>query len=168
MTLPKNDGLPSIDRLREVFDYNPDTGVIIRRIGKYASEKPAGSANGHGYLSLNIDRKRVMAHRLAWAIHHGEWPEQFVDHVNMVRDDNRIANLRLAGKSQNNQNRSKTLANTSGFKGVYWHKKAKRWYSIGVVHRKQKYLGLYDTPEEASEAYKAFTLIAAGNFARIE
>lgn len=88
-----------------------------------------------------------MAHKLAWLYVTGEYPSCIVDHVNMVKNDNRYANLRLASKSQNGAN--SRARGSSGIKGAYWSKQIKRWYSrIG-----RRYLGTFDTPEQAHEAY---------------
>jgi hypothetical protein len=90
-----------------------------------------------------------VAHRLAWFYFFGVWPESELDHVNRIRDDNRLENLREATPSQNNKNT--VLKNSSGFRGAtkYFNK----WQSQIVVNGKKLYLGLYDTPEKAHAAY---------------
>lgn len=167
MTNPRNDGLPTPESLSKVLSYDPATGQIRRKIGEHVKPKPVGSLV-RGYLVIYVYGQKIYAHRIAWAMHYGEWPHSILDHANGERSDNRITNLRLATKIQNGQNRGKTAFNTSGFKGAYWHKKAKRWYSTGVLAGKQKYLGLYDTPQEASAAYEEFMRVNAGEFARTE
>lgn len=168
MTLPRKEGLPSIERLREVFSYDPETGLLYRRLKGHVRMKPTGSVARKGYLLVSVDDQRFFAHRVMWAMHHGEWPENYIDHINCDTSDNRIVNLRPATKAQNNHNRGKTARNTSGYKGVYWNKVAQRWFSIGNVGGKRKYLGLYDKPEDASEAYQAFMRIKAGEFNKDE
>lgn len=167
MTALRTENLPTIERLREILSYDPETGLLRKKVGDYVRPRPTGSIV-RGYLRVSVDNQVLFGHRVIWAIYYGRWPESIIDHANGDKADNRITNLRLATKVQNAQNRKKTVVNTSGFKGVYWHKKAERWYSIGRVSGKQTYLGLYDTREEAHEAYKAFMNIKAGEFARHE
>lgn len=168
MTTPRDaEHLPSVERLKEVLQYSPETGKFFRITKGDVRLKPTGSVC-RGYLLLCVDGKRFFAHRAAWAMHYGEWPKSILDHLNCDTSDNRIHNLRLATKTQNNQNRGKSKANTSGFKGVYWHKKAQKWYSTGVVDGKQKYLGLFERPEDASSAYESFQREHAKEFMRID
>lgn len=106
-----------------------------------------------GYLSGRIFRKGYLAHRIIWALHTGEWPTEQIDHINGDPADNRITNLREALGSQNQYNRGKTSKNTSGYKGVYLHKKTGKWLAqIGVAGR-VKYLGYFETPLLAHAAY---------------
>ena len=102
-----SEAMPSIERVRELFSYDPETGIITwakRRFGvKLGSE--AGTEH-KGYKRVKVDSKLIMAHRLAWAIHYGEWPPEELDHVNRIRSDNRISNLREASHSDNMVNRA--------------------------------------------------------------
>src|SRR5687768_770720 len=111
------------EKLRELMDYNPDTGVFLyrKRRGRRSAGLEAGSiVKGYRLISLG---KQYSAHRLAWLYVYGEWPAGDLDHINCVRDDNRIANLREATDSQNNANRTLAPKNSSGFKGVCWNKR---------------------------------------------
>lgn len=105
---------------------------------------------------------------MAWAIHHGEWPDGEIDHINMKRDDNRIANLRLATSSDNRMNSGRQENNTSGMKGVYWKKARGKWMSQIQVASKQIFLGRYATKAEAHAAYCEAAKKYHGEFARTE
>lgn len=124
----------SIDRLKEVVSYNAETGVFTWLTdstgpGKGRIERPAGTVRPDGYLKIYIDGKSFLLHRLAWFYVYGEWPKGQIDHENLIHNDNRICNLRDA---TNGQNKTNTIGNKrkSGIdapKGVYWHKRDKRW-----------------------------------------
>lgn len=83
------------------------------------------------------------------------WPTISIDHINQVRDDNRIQNLREVSRSENQQNRGMSKNNNSGFKGISWHKKSNKWQAQIHFQGKRQHLGLFHTPEEASAAYQA-------------
>src|SRR4051812_34139236 len=93
-------------RLRELLDYCPETGVFTRRTkkGHERSGDVAGYRDTHGYIKLSVDYKRYYAHRLAWLWITGVWPPQ-IDHINRDRADNRLENLRVATPAQNAANR---------------------------------------------------------------
>ncbi len=145
--------------LRARLDYNFDTGQF-RWIGgvKHApTSRPAGSINGDGYVCIKFNGVNLLAHHLAWFYIHGAWPK-IIDHVNHIRHDNRILNLRLATLSENGQNRKGPAKNNkSGFLGVCWHKHRRRWIAQiwnrenGV--KKNRVLGYFKDPKQASEAY---------------
>ena len=99
---------------------------------------------------------------------YGHWPEKEIDHINCVKDDNRIANLRIATRGDNCHNSSKPRNNTSGFKGVDYHKHTKKWRARITVNDGQISLGYYHTPEEAHQAYCRKAKELFGEFARFE
>lgn len=147
--------LPSQHRLKELFDYDPDTGLFTRKL---ARKGPKGSISGcisNGYISIGIDYGLYMAHRLAWVYMTGNDPDPMeIDHINNNRMDNRWANLRLSDNYQNAQNVKRLGTNTSGYKGVYYDK-ARNKYCAEIICKRIKYrLGRFDTAEEAAEAYK--------------
>jgi hypothetical protein len=109
-----------------------------------------------------------MAHRLAWLWVHGRWPGCEIDHINSDGLDNRIQNLREATHAQNQRNQSKRSDNTSGLKGVSWHKRGKKWKAQICHMGKWHALGLYDCSEEAHKAYVAAAHRFHGEFARID
>ncbi len=109
-----------------------------------------------GYWQVGVDGKMYLAHRLAWIFLHGSIPEGFdIDHINRVRTDNRECNLRLATRSQNIRNVSKTRSSVSGLLGARFDKRRKKkpWYASIRVEGKTKSLGRYKTAQEAHEAY---------------
>jgi HNH endonuclease len=118
------------DLVRELFTYDPATGVIAWRHKHW--NKPAGTVAGSlhkstGYWRLNIRSQKYQAHRIAWLMHYGEWP-QVIDHVNGDRADNRIENLRSASHQTNAQNVHKPRKGTaSSLLGASWHKSSGLW-----------------------------------------
>ncbi|WYV99228.1 HNH endonuclease [Pseudomonas phage vB_PpuM-KoPa-4] len=132
--------------------YDPETGVLTWKSQvspRVVVGTEAGSINKHGYRTIGIMGKVMKAHRIAWAIYHGVWPDCDIDHKNRVRSDNRIGNLRLATVVQNANNQSKAKNNTSGYKGVSWCTTRGKYRASIVVDGKRKTLGYYITPEEA-------------------
>ena len=145
------------ERLKELLDYDPETGVFTWKSIVFGSHMKVGSVAGsmysNGYLRIKINGKDYRAHRLAWLYMYGCWPTNQIDHINRVRDDNRIANLREATNKENQWNRGKQKSSTSGFTGVSWHKKSGKWQSRIAVNKKVIQLGVFNTPEEAHAAY---------------
>lgn len=136
-------------RLFEVLDYEPSTGVFR---WKLRSMEVAGTINWNGYRRIQIDSKRYQASRLAWFYAHGWWPSQDIDHVNGIRDDNRIVNIRCVSRSENLQNQRRAKShNKVGLLGVM--KKGNRFRArIGAEHKYYN-LGWFDTAEEAHARY---------------
>lgn len=162
----------TLDMLRERFAYDPEAGELIWKTSTLTRPvgRPAGSLHSEGYLhvAFRVDGRmaHLYVHRIAWALHHGAWPEADVDHINGNRKDNRIANLRAATRSQNNGNMAVRARNKSGFKGVHWNKAANKWQAmLGVKDGTRRYLGIYSTPEEAHEAYLVAAKAYFGDFA---
>lgn len=146
------------ERARELFDYDPDTGDLTWKVS-LNPRAPAGwivnTKHGDGYYSVRVDRKTYLAHRVAWLIVYGEWPDKLIDHVNGDRRDNRLSNLRKATYSENGWNCGVRASNTSGFKGVCKHNKCGKWIArIRIGNGVRKHLGLFDTPEAAHAAYR--------------
>lgn len=154
-------------RVRELFDYREDGQLIWRKYRAHNARAGdvAGYLKNHGYLYVGVDDKRFLAHRVVFVWHHGYLPPD-VDHINGVRLDNRIENLRAASRGENLQNSKKSTRNTSGFKGVSWCKRKLKWRANICENYKQISLGYFDTPEAAHEAYKAAALKHFGEFAR--
>jgi hypothetical protein len=95
----------------------------------------------------------MSAHRLAWFYVHGEFPKCELDHINGVRDDNRISNLRECSRAENMQNAGMFKTNTSGYTGVTWHKQRRKWAAQIWVNNKRMYLGLRESKEDAYALY---------------
>jgi hypothetical protein len=123
----------SHERLRQAISYSPTTGEFRRK----PSGKPAGCIDKDGYRVIRIDGRLYKAGPLAWLYVTGEWPSQIVDHINTDRADDRWDNLRLANRSQNGHNARSSRNNTSGFKGVAYHKRDKRYLAYISVNRKR-------------------------------
>ena len=159
----------TVARLRELFSYDPETGVIrwlVDRNNHVKSGDVAGCINC-GYRVIGVDgSSNLKAQRIAWALHYGAWPTQRLDHINRDPADNRIANLRLATHAQNIAN---TQSKRTGRpKGVYWHKQRQRWHSNITVGGKKKHLGLFDTEAEAAAAFARASQEIYGDFSRVE
>jgi len=112
------------ERLKHLLHYNPDT-VVFTWLSKPSRRINSGSIAGRikpkkGYVEIGISGRIYLAHRLAWLYIYGTWPKEQVDHINGIRNDNRIKNLRLATTSQNQWNKKMQKNNTSGIKGVSW------------------------------------------------
>ena len=148
--MKKSKPLPSQEKLRHLFNYDPDTGVFTWKNPKRNSSHKPGDLAGHisrGYRLLRVDNTNYFAQRIAWMYVYGEDPgELMLDHINTNTDDNRLINLRLVTRQENGFNRPTT-------KGYYWLKCARKYKACIVVNGKQIYLGLYDTAEEARQAY---------------
>ena len=148
----------SQDQLKEVLFYSPDTGLFIRRKqGRGTRCKigdVAGSTQVTGYVAIQVLSIMYRAHRLAWLYVYGEWPQDQIDHVNGIRDDNRICNLRQATNSENKMNTKIMKNNTSGYKGVHWCKTKNKWQAKITVNKKYISLGQFDNAESAGAAYQ--------------
>lgn len=154
------------ERVRELLDYDPDTGVFSWRVNRsnVKAGAPAGNRNKTiGYVQIGIDGRLHFAHRLAFLHQLGECP-RFVDHINFDRTDNRWSNLRAATKTGNNVNRAPLAANTSGIQGVQFCKATRRWRAVMSVNNRPKHLGRFDTRIEAAAAYAAAMLATHGAY----
>jgi len=143
--------------LVSILDYCPDTGVFTwkRNYGAISmAGKVAGCPNDEGYTIITIKKKSYKAHRLAWMYVHGSFPAQFVDHVNGVRDDNRISNLRDMSNRGNQRNVVAPNVNSkSGLRGASWSKTDRKWRAQIKIGGRELTLGSFDTKEEAHSAY---------------
>lgn len=161
------------EKLKELLHYDPDTGWFTWRVevqcyggGRKPGDR-AGSQNAAGYRHIGLKGKPpYKEHRLAWLYAYGVWPPTEIDHANRDPSDNRLTNLRLASRSQNSANMVKPVG-ASGHKGVYKNKGTQRWFAQISVDCKSKYLGSFDSPEEAYTAYVAAAREHYGEFARI-
>jgi len=140
------------ERLKEVLDYDQDAGTFMWRnsgTGRPQSLS-AGCVGAYGYTEIYIDGRKYKAHRLAILFTDGYMPENTVDHVNRVRSDNRRKNLREASRQCQSRNCGVRNDNTSGIKGVSWHKREKRWSAYIAVDSRPKFLGFHDSIMEAA------------------
>ena len=116
-----------------------------------------GSCHNGGYRRGMLKSKNCYEHRLIWFYHYGKWPKDQIDHINGVKDDNRIENLREATKQQNSFNRKSGKDSSSTYKGVSWDKQSKKWEGRYTYKGKSYFIGYYATEEEAAEAYRKAT-----------
>lgn len=144
----------SISRVRALLEYNEiDGGLVWKvRVSNIQKGQIAGTKNGTKYRQIRIDGKVVMEHRLVWFHVNGEWPKGEIDHINGETCDNRIENLRDVSGGVNMQNlRSPRSTNKVGLLGVT--QVGKRFRATIRLNYVAKYLGMYDTPEQAHDAY---------------
>jgi len=116
--------------------------------------KIRGGKAGHlnkktGYRYINIGKFKLMAHRVAWAVHHGHFPTSYIDHINGDTKDNRLCNLRQCSAIENSRNTKMQSHNKSGFTGVSWHKSSGAWRAYIGVKGRQVNLGSFDNKEDA-------------------
>lgn len=152
--------------LKEIFDYDPDTGLFTRLTGRVGGKKGAvaGSINKKGYVCIYVMGKVVKAHRLAWIYCYGYSPDEQIDHINRDKSDNRISNLRLVNNGQNQTNCVTQRNNSSGYKGVSFHKTWKKWQAYIYHEGKRMHLGTFTNPEQASTAYELASYMFHGEF----
>jgi hypothetical protein len=153
-------------QLKELLHYDPDTGVFRWRknTGRAKAGAIAGVINA-GYRMIKVRKRSRSAHRLAFFYMNGKWPEAEIDHVNNNKDDNRMVNLRQASRAENMRNARRFKNNTSGFKGVSWHKVTGKWAARIYVDGKRLNIGLFASKHEAALALKAIRERHHGEFA---
>lgn len=151
------------------FSYDPETGDL--RWNKTRGSAKAGHlvncVNSEGYLVVALDGKQYRSHRIGWLLHYGEWPVSDLDHIDLDKTNNRIANLRECNDAQNQWN-TKREAGKSRYKGVDWHTKTGRWRArIRIGSGQRIELGYFATEELAADAYAAAAVKYHGEFQRI-
>lgn len=165
----------SAEFARSCLDYDQETGVFLWRHrldkadhwNRRYSGKKAGCVAKGGYLLIAINDRLMKAHRLAWLIVTGEWPKGVIDHINGEPADNRFSNLRDISQAENMRNQRRNSKNKSGFKGVSYFARDKKWLATIKVNRKTRYLGYFETPELAHAAYCAASLDLHGDYGRL-
>lgn len=153
--------------LKELLHYDKDSGEFTWKVSPSPHVKEgmtAGWVDGAGYITISLFRTSYKAHNLAWLYVNGDWPKDFLDHINRVRSDNRINNLREATRAQNGWNRKFNKNNTSGFKGVSYFKPLRKWRAAIDCNYERIHLGYFDKKEEAGAAYKEAALRLHGEF----
>jgi hypothetical protein len=160
----------SVETLKSVLDYDPNTGEFRWKIrkpdtfksGKYSADRVANAWNvkyagkpaftsqdSVGYLQTNICSKVCRAHRVAFAMHYGVWPKRYIDHINGDKTDNRISNLREVSNQENSKNSRISSSNKSGCAGVRWIEDKKKWRSEICVDGRSKHLGIFADFDDA-------------------
>ena len=157
----------SISLLRESLRYDRATGELfwlVRPLSHFKSERDAARWNSRhagkpafvtvvrGYASGDFFGKTHRAHRVAWALSHGEWPIGQIDHIDGNRANNALENLRVVSCAENNRNRKRPNNNTSGSVGVTWNARDKRWRAQICVNGSSRQIGAYLSKEDAISA----------------
>jgi hypothetical protein len=141
-------------RLRELAHYCPETGQFthLQSKGRKKAGMPAGSLRSDGYVYIMFDGQRALAHRFAWLYVTNEWPTQEIDHRDGNKANNAFANLRQVSRRMNTENkRTAKRTSTTGLLGVIRHRH--KFVACIVSEGKRTYLGTFETPEDAHEAY---------------
>lgn len=157
------------NELKKILEYNPKTGLFTRLTSnnQHKSGEISGYVTPNGYILIQVKQNSYMAHRLAWLYITGEWPKDRIDHKNKIRSDNRWSNIRSASNGQNSANCKVRRTNFLGVKGVRLHECGK--YTARICKNgKSYYLGLFDTIEQAVEAYATKAKELFGEFATHE
>jgi len=151
--------LPPIEELKRLFHYDPESGVLtwkIRTANRVRVGDEAGSLLNTGYKKVQTCRNSFQVHRICYAIYHGVDPcPMQIDHINHDRTDNRIDNLRLVTRQENNRNKSKQSNNTSGVSGVFWEKKRNKWRATVWLNGKFEHVGYFANKADAIAARRA-------------
>ena len=108
-----------------------------------------------GYIAIVLFRKLRLAHRLVFLWVNGELPPDQVDHINGVKDDNRLINLRMVSNMENTHNQKLRITNSSGIMGVNWHKRDEKWQAYISINKRFAYLGSFTDKFEAICARKS-------------
>lgn len=151
---PTKKVLPTAEYVRSVLSYDPETGLLhwLKSGPSRRKSLVAGTDHGNGYWATHVQNRLCYNHRLALLLTYGKWPEHEVDHINGIRSDNRLCNLREVSRTWNMQNRLiPKKHNASKVLGA--HKHGSGYVSRITVNRKQNYLGYFKTAEEAHSAY---------------
>lgn len=147
----------TLERLKECLHYDPLTGIFTWlkvTTNRVSVGDPAGSWTKVGYIKISVDNCKAYAHRLAWFYSFGVWPSGPIDHIDRVKTNNALKNLRQVTNAENIHNMDFRKDNKSGIRGVSWDKKNKKWTAKICLHRKQMYLGLFATLDDANRAYQ--------------
>ncbi len=153
----------------QLFGYEPETGRIFWKVPRRPTIS-AGDTAGNtdvssGYTRVTFCGKSIKAHRLAWALHYGEWPKTDIDHINGVRNDNRIANLQQVSRQDNIRGKAKRKSSMSTLKGVTPHRTKLGWY-VAQLRRNDttEKLGVFASEQEAHNAYCDAAKVLHGEF----
>lgn len=151
------DAMQVLALLKERMEYNSSTGLFVRTKSK--GGKPKGSIAGNtdqdGYVVIGLFGNNYKAHRLAWLWRYGCWPQGEIDHIDGVRSNNAISNLRDVSKSDNMKNTRRRKTNRSGITGVSFCSETNKWCARITVDGRLIQLGRFDDIAEASLARKA-------------
>lgn len=141
------------EEVQKLFSYNPETGILTRKVKTHGHKKGSvvGSLLG-GYLKFCMNYKSYLVHRIIWLHVYGKFPTGQIDHINRNKTDNRLCNLREVTHQANSINKALRSDNTSGVTGVSKHKASNKWFVRISVNKQNKYLGSFDSFEDAVKA----------------
>ena len=145
----------TIDLINKLFIYDCETGDVKRLITTASRAKKGnvvGHVNNQGYLRVGIGKKEYQLHRIAYALHYGSFPCGDIDHINGIRTDNRIINLRVVDNTENHRNEGLRKTNKSGEIGISIHKATGKIIVQVRGLSKKRYVGLYDNMKDAIAA----------------
>lgn len=147
-------------RAADLLQYDPSSGVLtwrVKRNGRNGGVRPGDVAGSpfKGYLAVGVDGQRLLAHRLAWLLYFGAWPEGSIDHIDGNKSNNRIANLRDVRHAVNLQNRQRVSAGnkSTGLLGAYSLRNTGRFVACYHPNGKKVHLGVFPTAELAHAAH---------------
>lgn len=162
--------LPPPELLHKLLQYEPDTGKFfwlprdvsffsdgVRSAsrqrdawnGRFAGREAFTCLTDDGYKGATILRISCLAHRVAWVMSYGALPKNHIDHINGIRDDNRIANLRDVRRTINQRNMKMKSNNTSGYNGVFRDLRRDKWGASICINNQKKHLGYFDDISDA-------------------
>lgn len=148
--------------LLSVLHYDKETG-IFRWAGKAQKNtiigNIAGCKNKRGYLQIGLKKNIFQQHRLAWFYVHGTWPEKEIDHINRIRDDNRITNLRISDRTTNSRNRDTSIRSSTGIKWVCFDRTKKKWRVDAGYGESRKFIGNFESLEDAKNVAEKYYAI---------
>ena len=148
--------------LKEEIYYDKESGKFYR-LPSFKEIKVKENKDGH--IRFRVKNTRYFAHRLAWIYTYGEILSETIDHINGNPSDNRLSNLRQASRKENSRNSKMFSSNSSGVKGVYWHKNKKCWYAHCRVNNIRHFVGLFKNIKDAEIAVNTFRELYHGEFA---
>lgn len=164
------------DEISKLLKYDPETGRLFWRKrspdqftggrqtaqhncnawnGKHAGQEALTADDGHGYRQGAIFDQKYQAHRVIWLLANREWPANKIDHINGIRDDNRLANLRSVTDTENCKNSRIRSDNTSGVIGVCWSKSSRKWHAQIYLGKRKTHIGYFTDLAQAIKARKA-------------
>ena len=173
--------VPSQSRLNDILDYDEVAGLLkwkarplshfknahgMNTFNSIYAGQIAGHVSKRGYVTVYIDGKSYLAHRVIWVMKTGEDPGNLIDHRDTNTSNNRWMNLRRATKQQNGCNRGAPVSSKTGIKGVSWDKARNKYFASIAINGKTKALGRFDTADEARDAYASAAKSMHGEFAK--
>lgn len=157
-------------KLKTIYSYDADTGLFTRIADCHNHAKigdTVTNTNNRGYVAMFIEGRGYLGHRLAWLYTYGFFPKGQLDHINNIKTDNRLCNLREATGFENGWNIKRKINNTSGHKGVIYRKDTNKWRAVCMLNRVTHNLGSFINYEDAVAAYQEFSKKHHGEFCNL-